>query len=258
MTAISHSKSRGRGKRIAIWIGAIAAAIVIACVIGYRLMVYPPSDLAVQAMQSDAAVTVTDQDGIIQFEPVSTSKQPSVLFYPGAFVDPESYSPWARQLAEAGYRTYIVRMPLDLAVMGMNKADQVIESHPDETFVLGGHSLGGAMAARYAAEHADQLAGVFFMGAYADDKGSLAATDLKALQLTGSLDGVLSWDTWEQDKKNMPQETTYVSIEGGNHAQFGSYGNQRGDLEAAISETDQHNQIAEAMITWLQQMESNS
>lgn len=257
MTTNTLAQSRGRRKRLAIWISAVALILILACIVGYRLMVYPPSGQAVQAMQSDTTVTVTDQDGIIQFEPASANKQPSVLFYPGAFVDPESYSPWARKLAEAGYRTYIVRMPLNLAVMGMNKADQVIEAHPDETFVLGGHSLGGAMAARYAAEHADQLAGVFFMGAYADDKGSLAATDLKALQLTGSQDGVLSWDTWEQDKKNMPKETTYVSIEGGNHAQFGSYGSQRGDLEATISEAEQHDQIAKAMVTWLEQMQSN-
>lgn len=257
MTANTHAQSRRRGKRIAIGIGALLLLIIIAGIIGYRLMVHHPSDLAVQAMQSDTAVTVSDQDGIIRFEPTTAIQQPSVLFYPGAFVNPKSYSPWAHKLAEAGYRTYIVRMPLNLAVMGMNKANPVIEAHPDETFVLGGHSLGGAMAARYAAEHADQLAGVFFMGAYADDKGNLAATDLQALQLTASQDGVLSWDTWEQDKKNMPEETTYVSIEGGNHAQFGSYGTQRGDLEATISETEQHEQIVNAMVTWLEQMNSS-
>lgn len=257
MTATTQVRSRGRGQRIALWIVAIAIILVIAGVIGYRMMIYTPSEQAVQAAQSDFVVTVTDQDGIIQFEPTSALKQPSVLFYPGAMVDPESYSPWARKLAEAGYRTYIVRMPLNLAVMGMNKAEQVIEAHPDETFVLGGHSLGGAMAARYAAAHEDQLAGVFFMASYADDKGSLATTNLKALQLTGNQDGVLSWDTWEQSKKNLPKETTYVSIEGGNHAHFGSYGNQSGDLEAAISETDQHEQIANAMITWLEQFTSN-
>lgn len=245
-----------KAKRMLLWI-----AIVLIILIGggygaLRWMTYAPSQAALQALSSGATVTVEDEKGWIALSPSDTTAlmSPSVIFYPGALVAPESYAPWAEQVARAGHRVYIVKMPLNLAVLGQNKADEIINAHPNETFVIGGHSLGGAMAARYAAEenHAAKLAGVFFLAAYADDKGSLRDTGLPALQLTGSSDGVLTWQTWEADKTNLPADkTTYVSIEGGNHAQFGSYGHQRGDNTASISEEEQHKQIATALVSWL-------
>lgn len=71
---------------------------------------------------------------------------PNIIFYPGGLVDPASYSPLARTLAEQGHRVYIAKMPLNLAIFGQNKADSFIAEHPDEAYVIGGHSLGGAFA----------------------------------------------------------------------------------------------------------------
>lgn len=85
-----------------------------------------------------------------------------MIFYPGALVEAEAYAPLARKIAAAGHPFYIARMPLNLAVIKGNAAEEIIRVHPKQSFVLGGHSLGGVMASRFAADHADQLEGVFF------------------------------------------------------------------------------------------------
>lgn len=85
----------------------------------------------------------------------------AVIFYPGALVKAEAYAPLARKVAAAGHPFYIARMPLNLAVIKGDAAEDIIRVHPKQSFVLGGHSLGGVMASRFAADHAGQLEGVF-------------------------------------------------------------------------------------------------
>ena len=150
---------------------------------------------------------------------------------------------------------YIASMPLNLAVFGQNKADAFISEHPDNRYVIGGHSLGGVFAARYASEHAERIDGVYFMASYADDGGDLNGLNMSALQLSGTQDGVLDRTKWEAAKENMPKATTYVDITGGNHGQFGSYGFQKGDHQASITEAEQLNEVIEAMDLWIQNLE---
>lgn len=242
------------GKWVLISFASLAVLLVLGLMIAYPILKYEPLEEAQQAMKSDSAVEVKLGDNNFLFEPADkTAIQPSVIFYPGALVDAESYAPFARKLAEAGHRVYIAEMPFDLAIFGQNRAAKLIEQHPEDSYVIGGHSLGGAFAARYASENTSNLAGVFFLGSYADEGGSLKNSDLDVLQITGSKDGVLNWDVWEESKQNLPADTTkYVSIEGGNHAQFGAYGKQKGDQDATISPQQQLNEVSEAMITWMQ------
>lgn len=160
-------------------------------------------------------------------------------------------------MAEKGHRVYVASMPLNLAIFGQNKADSFIAEHPDNRYVIGGHSLGGVFAARYAKEHADVIEGVYFMASYADDGGNLNGLNLSALQITGTQDGVLDRTKWEAAQKNLPDATTYVEIEGGNHGQFGAYGMQKGDHEPAITEAEQLDEVSEAMGRWLQSMDDS-
>ncbi len=106
-------------------------------------------------------------------------------------------------------------MPLNLAVLGGDRADAILTMEPNETFVIGGHSLGGVMASRYAANHSDRFAGVFFLAAYPDSKGSLLETDIAVISLTGSDDGVLKKDTYESAKRYLSEDSEYFVIEGG-------------------------------------------
>ncbi|WP_440119909.1 alpha/beta hydrolase [Paenibacillus sp. QZ-Y1] len=94
-------------------------------------------------------------------------------------------------------------------MFGGNRAESFLAEHPGETYVIGGHSLGGVFASRYAAAHTDQIKGFFYLASYADDGGRLDGTNLSALQLTGSNDGVLNWEAWEKVKTNLPKNTTF-------------------------------------------------
>ncbi|MCI1935506.1 MAG: alpha/beta hydrolase [Bifidobacteriaceae bacterium] len=243
----------------------IAVGIILVLVIGslgyLRTQTYGPSQEAAKVSQT---AKETDYGLLFDAEKIDTNKAdtdetaatktaadgPTVVFYPGALVEPESYSIWAQKVATAGYPVAIVRFPLNLAVLEGNAAEKVDVG--DQGYVIGGHSLGGVMASRYAAAHqTNQLKGVYFMASYPDEKGALNKTSLPVLSLTGSRDGVLKWDAWRSAKQYLPASTVYEQLEGGNHAGFGSYGNQKGDNTATVSDARQQDWIAQQMIQWL-------
>ncbi|MCK6073369.1 alpha/beta hydrolase [Paenibacillus silvae] len=242
-----------RWKKFAIWASVIIVALVAGLFAYLASVTYSPSKQAEDAMKSDGKVLVSEIRHGYQFEPKDQDIiQPNVVFYPGGLVEPASYAPMARKLAEQGHRVYIARMPLNLAMFGGSRADSFLAQHPDETYVIGGHSLGGVFASRYAAAHTDQIKGVFYLASYADEGGRLNSSSLSALQITGSKDGVLNWEEWEKAKNNLPQDTTFVSIEGGNHGQFGSYGMQKGDNTPQITEEKQLQQVIQALEVWFE------
>lgn len=207
-------------------------------------LTYQPSKTAEQANQAATHKAYGD------YFPAAKAGKPMVIFYPGALVAPQSYSIWAKQVAACGYPVAIVKMPLNLAVLSGNAADKVATSRAG--YVIGGHSLGGVMAARYAHNHPSaKLHGVYFMASYPDAKGSLKHTGVPVLSLTASNDGVLNWAAWRKAKAYLPADTQYKQLSGGNHAGFGSYGAQRGDKPATISDAKQQHWIAAQMINWL-------
>lgn len=218
---------------------------------GYLYFNSEPSDVAENAANSTKTVDVLEENNILVFTPRKTDAGMSVILYPGAFIDGLSYAPLAKELASSGYKTYIVEMPLNLAVFGKNRAADIIDEAPDEKFVIGGHSLGGVMSSRFAHDNEDEIQGVFFLASYPDEKGTLKNTSFPAISITATNDKVLNKDSYNESKKYLPKDTTFVSIEGGNHAQFGSYGTQHGDGKATISGTEQTEQVANAMISWL-------
>jgi hypothetical protein len=211
---------------------------------------YTPAEKAETALISGGGVTVEQNDNWISFEP-SITRGVAVILYPGALVEPAAYSPLARALATAGHPLYIAKMPLNLAVIKGNAAEEIIRVHPKLSFVLGGHSLGGVMASRYAVEHPEQLEGVFFLASYPDEQGSLRETTLSVLSVLGTEDQVIDRDSYSKGRSFLPDNTVYSSIVGGNHAQFGSYGPQKGDGEATISEEEQQSRTVRTMLDWL-------
>jgi len=256
ITSASSSPRKSRLRRALLWLLLTLGVLILALAVAYNLLKYKPTLDARTFMQSTDQVTVTQAKHWIAYEPVDKVGKTTVLFYPGGLVEPESYAPLGLSLAERGYRTYIVKMPLELAVLAPNRATEIVDLAPGERYVLGGHSLGGAMAARYAAEHEGALEGVFFMGAYADPKADLSGADLQALQITASEDQILNREAWEAGRGRMPADTRYVEIEGGNHGQFGAYGQQKGDGAPRISGEEQLHQTVDALSDWLAQLQA--
>lgn len=201
---------------------------------------------------SPAAITATKNAQVSKDATVFKSKHSrlTVIFYPGAMVEPNSYSIWARDVAKAEYTVKIAHFPLNMAFFKLNAADSLVQTK--DKYVIGGHSLGGAMAARYAHKCKNKkLKGVFFLASYADEKGRLDNKPYSTLSITATHDGVLNWNNYKKYKKYLPKDTSYVSIKGGNHGGFGSYGNQKGDKKATISNYKQQQIIAKQIIIWL-------
>jgi dienelactone hydrolase len=146
-------------------------------------------------------------------------------------------------------------MPFGLAVLDANAADGIIEAHPEiARWVIAGHSLGGAMAAQYADGH--DLDGLALWAAYPPDGTDLSAAELAATSVYATEDGLTTLDEVEASRAQLPADTTFVEIAGGNHAGFGWYGEQDGDGTATISRAEQQAQVTAATLELLEEVEA--
>ncbi len=233
---------------------AVLAVIVVSLVLAFVVWAndaLPASDVALQAMQSDEQVQVSEENGWVTFSPADDA-QPEVgfIFYPGGRVDYRAYSPVLRMIAEQGYFVALVPAPLNLAFFDINVAASVQAQYPEIShWVVGGHSLGGVAASVYAKDHLDELDGIVFFASYPADN-SLKNTDLNVFSIYGTRD-MAGMEKFDETKSLLPTQTQYVVIDGGNHAQFGSYGFQPGDNEATISPEEQWTQISTATVEFL-------
>jgi hypothetical protein len=187
---------------------------------------YRADPVALAIMQNGPNLLV--QDNLIVLSP-DTSSDAALIFYPGGKVEAMAYLPILDKIRQnCGITCILVEMPFNLAVFSANAADDVIDQFPEiETWYIGGHSLGGAMASNYASKHQDKVDGLILMGAYLYGDYPIKNT----LTVFGTLN------------TNVAEKVDYtenvVVIEGGNHAQFGNYGKQKGDPDATISREEQ-------------------
>lgn len=211
-----------------------------------------PMPEAMAALESDELVTVETEPWLI-FTPTDETPTTGFIFYPGGKVDYRSYAPQARAIAEAGYLVIIPEMPLNLAVFGANAAADVIAAYPTiEQWAIGGHSLGGSMAAQYVYDNPGQMAGLTFWASYPAGSNDLSSTNIVVNSIYGSSDGVATAEQVLAGNALLPTTTTWVEIEGGNHAQFGWYGEQAGDKPATISREEQQAQTVAATVALLE------
>lgn len=213
-----------------------------------------PMPEALDALQSDESVTL-DSDLWLTFFPQAGAPETGVIFYPGGRVDARSYAPPAREIAAEGYLVVIPHMPFNMAFMAPDRAADVIALHPEiRRWVLAGHSLGGAMAARFAYMHPQQAAGVVLWASYPPDGNPLAEINLPVLSVYGSED--MGREDIEARKRLLPPDTQWFIIPCANHAQMGWYGPQPGDGEACISREEQLSRVVEATLDFLHNIET--
>lgn len=232
-------RTRRRIAQVALAISLMLVALV-AIGVWWLLTPLQPDERALSALASDDIVYVKDSPGFIEFAPVGEHSRVGIVFYPGARVDPRAYAPLARTVAERGYLFVIVRMPYNLAVLGPDRATEVMDAHGEiASWAIGGHSLGGAMAARFADLNPERISALALLAAYPPGGTDLSESDIPAVSAYGTFDGILDADAYTKAMSRLPKDTEYVPIEGGNHAGFGDYGHQPGDNDATISAEDQ-------------------
>lgn len=207
----------------------------------------PVMDEALAAMQTGEDVVVQNQADLV-FRPAHGAPEAGIIIYPGGRVDARAYAPLARALAADGLLVVIPKMPLNLAVLSPDRASGVIGRYPEiNNWLIGGHSLGGAMAARFVKNHPDAVQGLFFWAAYPIPDDDLSDLSLPVLSVYASEDGLASVEEVLASKSRLPADAIFEIIEGGNHAQFGWYGEQEGDRPATISRQEQQARLLEAM-----------
>ena len=166
----------------------------------------------------------------------------------------EAYAPLGKAVADKGYRAVIVPMPFNLAILAPDAADAVIDTYSQvRRWVIGGHSLGGVMAARYVYANPDRVGGLALVAPYPEDGLDLSRRGLPVVTIYADLDGLSEFAEIETTFRLVPRNATKVMIAGGNHAQFGWYGPQAGDNPAAISHENQHAQLTEEIVAFLQE-----
>ena len=206
----------------------------------------------IAALESDDAVLVNRARWIV-FQP-SVKTESGFIFYPGGRVMPEAYSPLARALAEAGHLSVIIPMPLNLAVLNPNAASDVIAAFPSiQRWVLGGHSLGGVMAARFAHAHEDKIDGLALLASYPERHVDLSESELAVATIYGDQDGLVTVAEVQRSLDLLPLDSLAILVEGGNHAQFGWYGGQSGDKPAQVSREEQQAQVVAAVLHIMQE-----
>lgn len=227
-------KTRKMKKRI---LFPIILIIIAAAAVVYVNDYYHANEYAKMSLQSDEDVEVLQlEDGIWTFIP--DDPECGLIFYPGGKVEYTAYAPLMRELAERDILCVLIEMPCNLAVLDINAASGVPQRYPEvDVWYIGGHSLGGSMAASYIAKHRDEYDGLVLLAAYATV--DLSQTDMTVVSLYGTQDTVLNMKKYDKYRRNLPQGTLEKAIEGGCHAFFGCYGAQKGDGIPLISNEEQ-------------------
>ncbi len=211
-----------------------------------------PEPDALDSLTSTAAVQYDSVNGWLVFTPQNMVTETGLIFYPGGRVDPRAYAPHAQAIAKEGFLVIVVPMPLNFAFLGLNQASEVIQRFPAiQTWAIGGHSLGGAMAAQFAEVHPETIDGLVFWAAYPAGSNDLTDNNLDVISIYATRDGLATETEITASRTQLPEDTTFVEITGGNHAGFGWYGPQSGDGAAEISQEQQQALVVSATTQFL-------
>ncbi len=215
----------------------LVLAILVGAFFWYVSDYYRAEDVALEVLAQGSGIT--EQDNLTILSPTYPTDT-AIIFYPGAKVEAEAYLPLLDQIRKTGVTCILVHMPFNMAIFAADAAENVISQFPEiRHWYVAGHSMGGAMASKFASDHPDQVDGLILMGAYIYGD----YPDEKTLTIYGSLN--------QSVEDHIDYTENIVEIQGGNHAQFGNYGPQKGDPPANISAQEQQAQTVAAIEAFL-------
>jgi hypothetical protein len=225
----------------------LAVASVVVVIWARRVTAADPA--AAAALEGDDAVIVQRDEWVV-FQPRDFDPAAGLIFYPGAKADPVAYAPVLSRIAAEGYVVVMTPMPLNLAMLAPDRAARVIAHYPAiRQWVMAGHDLGGMVACSFAKRHREQLAGLILWASFPTLFDDLSAASLPTLAVSATLDREATPADISQARELLPADTTYLSITGGDHWNFGDFSTEH--ATAVISRLDQQAQIVKATVAFL-------
>jgi hypothetical protein len=86
---------------------------------------------------------------------------------------------------------------------------------------------------------------------YPPDSADLSNHAISVISIFGTTNNIPNTENFNEKKHLLPADTIFIGIEGANHAQFGDYGPQKGDVIASLSLAEQHQRVAEIMLDFI-------
>lgn len=215
-------------------------------------------------LESDSTITIEETSHFLSFRPNASLQPVGLIFFPGGMVQPEAYAPMSRTIAEQGYNVFIVKLPFGSAPLEsqeasvMQEALRIMDSNESiESWVVGGHSRGAAIASRFAYLHGDTFDGLILIGTSHPKEAAfnLSNTTLAVTKIYASNDGLASMEEVKANAIYLPNNTTWVLIDGGNHSQFSYTGKLLGDNAATISQEEQQKLTIAAILSVLNRVQ---
>jgi hypothetical protein len=252
-----------RGWRLALAVG--AALLAVGWIAGmWWLRPFTAVEPALSAMESTATVVVTESPTAILMQPGLDPLDTGIVFQPGARVDARAYAAVLRPLVDSGHTVVIPKQPLGIAFLATGAFESARDAHPEiSRWVVGGHSLGGAVASLDVEESADAqqrsgdqaapVDGLLLYAAY--PAADLSGLPIEVLSVSGTMDGLSTPADIEASRVDLPPGTRFVAIDGAVHAFFGDYGPQPGDGTPTVSRDEARAQIGRVSLEFLGSLE---
>lgn len=217
----------------------LALAAIAALYLGNH---YHADETALAALDGNDAVAVSSSGGTLRFD--GPGERTALLFMPGAKVEAKAYAPLMLAIAQGGVDCLVVSPPANIAFLGEGQMEDCLAANHYEHCILGGHSLWGVVASSYVSSHPDQADGLVLLASYAPQS---VDERIKVCSIYGSEDGVLDLGK-AAGPDSSPKGGAVLVLEGGNHADFGNYGPQKGDNPGTLGAQRQQAQTAQAIL----------
>lgn len=236
-------------KKKTIWKKLLLGMLLLVSVMFLALFVYssnpyqPLDDMQLEINSLDTSnIVVNETSRQISYQ--VTDPIANILFIPGGLVNPHSYDYLMMKLALEGYQITIFKPFFDLAILTPNFASKYLEETLDNIII--GHSLGGVVASMIASK-SDLISKVILMGSYPIQDIS----DKEVLLITAEFDIQMNQEEFDNSLQYVNDDYIQYEVIGGNHAQFGWYGPQKGDGEATITTLEQQNEVFLVILDFL-------
>lgn len=203
-------------------------------------------------------IRVEDLSETLMFVPTTSGHENALLFFCGSGVSAHAYAPLLRPVAEAGHVVFIIKLPYRFALLETHREEALVRArrvmgrqYNIKSWVIAGHSLGGALAARLVQTDRAGISALVLIGTTHPKEDDLSNLDIPVTKIYASEDGVAPREKIHANKYLLPSHTQWVEIEGGNHAQFGHYGPQLLDGSPAVSREAQQEITRETLLNVL-------